>query len=368
MKTAPAAAAPDLTRDAAPIVQLAGVVAGPPASAEARVDAPAAVQAEFDVLHRARAFAEPLLAGERFDTGEDALAHADGVASILAAVGAAPSMRAAAYLVYAGDYLVKPEEAIGKAWGESYASLVEHTRKLVRLQRNARDALGDAVPDAPHRAEQIERVRKMLLAFSRDLRVVLLRLASRLQTLRYYAASKKACPLALARESAQVFAPLASRLGIWQVKWEMEDLAFRFLQPGDYKRIAQLLEEKRVEREQGVEAARHRLEDELRAAGLRAQVHGRPKHIYSIWKKMQGKGLAFDKVLDLRALRVIVDDVPACYAALGRVQELWRTLPEAFDDYIARPKANGYQSLHVVALDERARPVEIQIRTTCSDW
>jgi GTP pyrophosphokinase len=364
MKTAPAAAAPDPTRETAPIVQLAGVVAGRPPSGDAPGDAPTAVQAEFDTLHRARAFAEPLLAGERFDTGEDALAHADGVSAILAAIGAAPSMRAAAYLIYAGDYLVKPEEAIAKAWGDSYASLVEHTRKLVRLQRNARDALGDAVLDAPHRAEQIERVRKMLLAFSRDLRVVLLRLASRLQTLRYYAASKKACPLALARESAQVFAPLANRLGIWQIKWEVEDLAFRFLQPGDYKRIAQLLEEKRVEREQGVEAARRRLGDELRAAGLRAQVHGRPKHIYSIWKKMQGKGLAFDEVLDLRALRVIVDDVPACYAALGRVQELWRTLPEAFDDYIARPKANGYQSLHVVALDERGRPVEIQIRTT----
>jgi GTP pyrophosphokinase len=359
MKTAQGVVATGAPHETAAIVRLAGDVAGPPAPA----DAAAAVQAEFAVLQRARAFAEPLLAGERFDTGEDALAHADGVASILASIGAAPSMRAAAYLIYAGEYLAKPEEVIAKAYGESYASLVAHTRKLVQLQRNARDALGDAVPDAPGQAERIERVRKMLLAFSRDLRVVLLRLASRLQTLRYYAAIKRPCPLALARESAQVFAPLANRLGIWQIKWEIEDLAFRFLQPEEYKRIAQLLDEKRVEREQVVEAARRRLEDELRAGGLRVQVQGRPKHIYSIWKKMQGKGLEFADVLDLRALRVIVDDVPACYAALGRVQEMWRTLPEAFDDYIARPKPNGYQSLHVVALDERGRTVEIQIRT-----
>jgi len=302
--------------------------------------------------------------GERFDTGEDALAHADGVAAILQAIGAAPTMRAAAYLVYAGDYLAKPEEVIAKAYGDSYASLVAHTRKLVQVQRSAREALGDAALDAAQQAAQVERVRKMLLAFSRDLRVVLLRLASRLQTLRYYAASKQACPQALARESMQVFAPLASRLGIWQIKWEIEDLAFRFQQPDEYRRIARLLDEKRIEREQVVEAARARLGTVLAEVGVRAEVQGRPKHLYSIWKKMRGKHLDFERVLDVRALRVIVDDVPACYAALGRVHELWRSLPEEFDDYIARPKANGYQSLHTVVLDEQDRPIEIQIRTT----
>ena len=344
MKTAAAAA-----DAAAPIVRIAG-----------GTDLPAADTA---VLERARAFAEPLLAGERFDTGEDALVHADGVAAILQGVGAAPSLRAAAYLIYAGDYLAKPEEVIAKAWGASYAGLVAHTRKLVKLQRSAREAMGDSALDAAQQAAQVERVRKMLLAFSRDLRVVLLRLASRLQTLRWYALSKRPCPRALAEESLQVFAPLANRLGIWQVKWEIEDLAFRFTRPDEYKRIARLLDEKRVEREQVVEAARRRLADALHAGGLRAEVQGRPKHLYSIWKKMQGKGLAFADVLDVRALRVVVDDVPACYAALGRVQELWRTLPEAFDDYIARPKPNGYQSLHSVALDEAGRPIEIQIRT-----
>lgn len=314
---------------------------------------------EVAQLVRARAFAEPLLSGQALDTGEDALAHADGVAAILHGIGAAPSMRAAAYLVYAGDYLQKPEEVVAKAFGPSHASLVSHTRKLVQIQRAAREAkVGE-----DQRAQQTERVRKMLLAFSRDLRVVLLRLASRLQTLRYYAASKKSCPEVLAAESMQVFAPLANRLGIWQIKWEIEDLSFRFLQPGPYRTIAQLLHEKRVEREQRVEAFRQRLGEQLRAHGIKAEVQGRPKHLYSIWKKMQGKQLDFARVFDVRAMRVIVDSVPDCYAVLSRVHELYRPVHGEFDDYIAKPKPNGYQSLHTVVLDEDDRAVEVQIRT-----
>ena len=230
------------------------------------------------------------------------------------------------------------------------------------MQRNTRDTLGDDA-DGPLAAEQIERIRKMLLAFSRDLRVVLLRLASRLQTLRYYAESKQPCPRALARESMQVFAPLANRLGIWQIKWELEDLSFRFLQPDVYRSIAKGLDEKRVEREQHIERIRQQLLHALADAGLPAQVQGRPKHLYSIWKKMKGKQLTLDKVFDVRALRVIVEDVPACYAALSRAHELWSPIPEAFKDYIAKPKPNGYQSLHTVVRDEQGRSIEIQIRT-----
>ena len=353
MKTDPQAPAAAL-RAAAPIVALTGSgVDGAADSAEA----------EHSALQRARAFAEPLLTGRTLDSGEDALGHADGVADILQSIGAGPGMRAAAYLVYAGDFLQKPEEVVSKAFGESYAGLVAHTRKLVQIQRAAREAQ----VEAEQRAQQTERVRKMLLAFSRDLRVVLLRLASRLQTLRWHAASKVPCPALLAQESQQVFAPLANRLGIWQIKWEMEDLAFRFLQPADYKRLAQALAEKRLQRETGIEAARARLQAELAAAGIGAQVQGRPKHLYSIWKKMQGKGLALDRVFDLRALRVIVADVPACYAALSCVHECHRPVPGEYDDYIARPKANGYQSLHTVVLFDEAggdsRPVEVQIRT-----
>jgi GTP pyrophosphokinase len=312
-----------------------------------------------DPLARARAFAEPLLAGQTLDTGEEALAHADGVAEVLGSIGAAPALAATAYLVYAGDYLQRPEEVLRKAFGEHAARLVTLTRQLVQIQRAARAAV---VP-GDQRAQQVERVRKMLLAFARDLRVVLLRLASRLQTLRWYAATREPCPQALATESMHVFAPLANRLGIWQVKWEIEDLAFRFLQPEAYRRVAALVHEKRTERESGVERSRAQLAELLRAAGLGAEVLGRPKHLYSIWKKMQGKGLDFAHVLDARALRVIVDDLADCYAVLARVHERWRAVTGEFDDYIARPKPNGYQSLHTVVIADDGRALEVQIRT-----
>lgn len=319
----------------------------------------AADAAQLAPLARARAFSEPLLRGQSLDSGEDVLAHADAMAAILAGMGAAPSLQAAAYLVYAGDYLAKPDDVIRKAFGASHAGLVTGTRKLVQIQRSARDA---SVGRNAH-AQQTERLRKMLLAFSQDLRIVLLRLASRLQTLRHFAASKRACPPAVAAESMQVFAPLANRLGIWQIKWELEDLAFRFLEPAEYQRVARLLDERRLEREQRVEAFRLRLADDLAAHGLVAQVQGRPKHLYSIWKKMHGKNLDFAQVLDVRAVRVIVADVAACYAVLGRVHELFRPVTGEFDDYIERPKVNGYQSLHTVVLDEQGRAVEVQIRT-----
>jgi len=350
MKTRGLAAEPQAADAASPIVRLADGADGLPAAGDA---------AGADALHRARSFAEPLLAGQALDTGEDALAHADGVAAILEGIGAAPSMRAAAYLVYAGDFLQRPDEVVSKAFGASYAGLVSHTRKLVQIQRSARDAQ----VTAQHRALQTERVRKMLLAFASDLRVVLLRLASRLQTLRWYAASRQPCPAPLARESQEVFAPLANRLGIWQIKWEMEDLAFRFLQPDDYHRVAALMDGKRLQREAAVEQARQRLAAELAAVGLRCEVQGRPKHLYSVWKKMRGKGLDVDRIFDLRALRIIVDDVPACYGALARVHELYAPVPGEFDDYIAKPKANGYQSLHTVVRGADGAALEVQIRT-----
>ena len=344
--------------DAAPIVLLTDSSGAPIAEGLFGADA-----AQHELL-RARAFAEPLLTDRQLDTGEDALGHADGVAAILQAIGASPTMRAAAYLVYAGDFLQRPEEVVAKAFGEHYAGLVAHTRKLVQIQRAARDAQ----VEAERRAQQTERVRKMLLAFSRDLRVVLLRLASRLQTLRWYAASRQPCPVPLAQESQQVFAPLANRLGIWQIKWELEDLAFRFLHPDDYRRLAKALAETRVQRELAVEQARAQLQAELAAAGISAEVQGRPKNLYSIWKKMQGKALTLERVFDKRALRVVVADVPACYATLSRVHECHAAVAGEFDDYIAKPKPNGYQSLHTVVLFNglgagQALPVEVQIRS-----
>ena len=156
---------------------------------------------------------------------------------------------------------------------------------------------------------------------------------------------------------------MANRLGIWQIKWEMEDLAFRFLEPDKYKQIARLLEEKRVEREAFIAGAIERLQAALAKAGVEAEVSGRPKHIYSIWNKMRVKGLDFSQMYDLRALRVIVEDVRGCYTALGMVHEMWTPISEEFDDYISRPKPNGYRSLHTVVTDDDGRPFEVQIRT-----
>ena len=316
-------------------------------------------ESALGALQRARAFAEPLLAGRTLDTGEQAWAHACEVAAILAGIGADPSLQAAVFLVYGAEGLQRPEETVSRAFGSSQGSLVGLTRRLVSIQRAAREAsVGPQL-----KAQQVERVRKMLLAFSRDLRVVLLRLASRLQTLRWHAASRRECPAELAHESMEVFAPLANRLGIWPLKWELEDLAFRLLQPADYHAVARQLDERRSARELALAFARHQLEGVLRQAGVEARVDGRAKHLYSIWKKMRGKNLAFDDVLDLRALRVVVSDVPACYAALSAVHARYRVRPGEFDDYIARPKANGYQSLHTVVEGDDGRPVEVQIRT-----
>jgi len=312
-------------------------------------------------LVRARAFAEPLIATETLDTGENILAHADAVAAILKAIGGSEAMQAATYLVHACAHLNKPQEVISKAFGANYAALAIETTKLVNVQKQARAADAKAQLDDP--AVQTENVRKMLLAFSRDLRVVMLRLASRLQTLRHFAAIRQPAPLDVARESLNVFAPLANRLGIWQIKWEMEDLAFRFLEPETYKGIARLLDEKRAEREGFMEALRAQLERELNQNGIAALVQGRPKHIYSIVKKMRGKGLDFEQVFDIRALRVIAADVKGCYAALGFVHSNFTPVAGEFDDYIAKPKSNGYQSLHTVVRDAQQRAVEIQIRT-----
>ena len=284
------------------------------------------------------------------------------MAGLLADIGAAEEMQAASYLVYACPHLNKPEEVLSKAFGHNLAQLAMQTNQLLHVQRLSRAAASTAqLVDDPKL--QSENVRKMLLAFSRDLRVVMLRLASRMQTLRHFAATKLPVPVALARESLNVFAPLANRLGIWQIKWEMEDLSFRFLEPDTYRQIARLLDEKRAEREQYMVALCDRLSKSLAEQGVQAQVSGRPKHIYSIVKKMRGKSLPFERVFDIRAVRVVVGEVADCYQALSWVHEQFTPIPEEFDDYIARPKANGYQSLHTVVRDTDGRPIEIQIRT-----
>ena len=208
-----------------------------------------------------------------------------------------------------------------------------------------------------------EGLRRLLLAIIRDLRVVFILLARQLVRMRAAERAPEAEQRALAQLSADIHAPLANRLGIWQVKWELEDLAFRYLQPDVYRRIATLLDERRGGREAWIATAKAQLGDALTKAGLSADIAGRPKHIYSIWRKMQRKGLEFSELYDVRALRVLVDDVATCYAALGVVHTLWPYVPGEFDDYIASPKGNHYQSLHTAVVGPEGKTLEVQIRT-----
>jgi len=216
---------------------------------------------------------------------------------------------------------------------------------------------------AQHEGGSAEGLRRLLLALIRDLRVVLVLLSVQLVRLRAGAKSAEPERRALAQLSVDIHAPLANRLGIWQLKWELEDLAFRYLQPETYQRIARLLDEKRTGREKFIDEAKHRIRATLAEAGIAADVDGRAKHIFSIWKKMQRKGLDFSELYDIRAVRVLVDDVADCYAALGLVHQLWAPVPSEFDDYIARPKGNDYRSLHTAVLGPDGRTLEVQIRT-----
>ncbi|PZO09563.1 MAG: GTP diphosphokinase [Lysobacteraceae bacterium] len=208
-----------------------------------------------------------------------------------------------------------------------------------------------------------EGLRRLLLALVRDLRAVLVLLAVQLVQLRDAAALPADERRALAELTADIHAPLANRLGIWQLKWELEDLAFRWLQPETYQRIARLLDEKRGDRERFIDDAMARLREALAEAGLTADVAGRPKHIYSIWKKMQRKGVPFSELYDIRAVRVLVDDIPACYSVLGLVHQLFMSIPSEFDDYIAHPKGNDYRSLHTAVIGPGGQTLEVQIRT-----
>jgi GTP pyrophosphokinase len=317
-----------------------------------------------DLLAKAAAWAVPRFGAEQALTGEPLNCHAAGATRILADLHTDGATRVAAVLAALPADLSAPvsptrDDPIADEFGAEIARLVQGARALLRLGAVARLS-SDSAADT---GSQKEMQRKMLLAMAADLRIVLMRLASRLQSLRWHAAAKIACPPMLAQETLDLYAPLASRLGIWQLKWELEDFAFRFLDAGRYKEIAGLLEEKRVEREAFIADAITRMQAALHKAGIQAEVTGRPKHIYSIWNKMRIKKLDFNQMFDLRALRIIVDDVRDCYAALALVHELWTPLTEEFDDYISRPKPNGYRSLHTVVVDRDGRPFEVQIRT-----
>jgi GTP pyrophosphokinase len=315
----------------------------------------------------AHAFVKPIYSGKPVITEQNAFDFSEGVAIVLASLNTDADTRIAGLLFELPIIDPSIASVIEERFGKDVADLVGGIRQLMRLHEQTfgqRQAVrGKNLPQ--HAAEQLETLRKMLLAIAVDMRVVLVRLASRVTTLRYYAERKleNEQTYQYSRATLDLYAPLANRLGIWQLKWELEDLAFRFIEPQAYKRIAKMLEEKRMEREGFVGAAIARLRSELADEGIRAEVFGRPKHIYSIWNKMRGKSLDFSELYDVRAFRVIVEDVKTCYAVLGLVHNIWAPIPAEFDDYISRPKQNGYQSLHTVVVAEDGRALEVQIRT-----
>ena len=293
-------------------------------------------------------------------TGEATLEHALGMAEIAASLNLDVEARLAALCFSLHECMDDATAYLAKNQGEPVARLVGGLYRLNGLRvvtRRSADA------SAPELREQTETMRKMLLAMVEDIRVVLLRLASRTQTLRHCVKDAGDAARDVARESLDIYAPLANRLGVWQLKWELEDLSFRILEPDTYKHIASMLDERRVAREHFIAEAIARLRRDTAAMGIDAEVYGRPKHIYSIYNKMRSKNVDFEQVYDVRALRVLVDSVEDCYAVLGIVHQMWTPIPSEYDDYILKPKGNNYQSLHTAVIADDGRSLEVQIRT-----
>ncbi len=280
---------------------------------------------------------------------------ADERVEILKRIGVDEESLAAAWLYSAWELVDINAEKLRKEFGPSIFSLVSGIKKMdviSRLSNVARDgSSGD------------ENFRKMLIAIIDDVRIVLVRLACQVQRLRAARDLDPEPRQALARETQEVLAPLANRLGIWQLKWELEDYAFRYLNPDVYKGLARRLAERRIDRERYIEGFMDVLENILQQSGIHGDVAGRPKHIYSIYKKMQKKGLEFDNINDVRAVRILVDDVSDCYAVLGLVHTRWPHISGEFDDYIATPKENGYRSIHTAIVGPEGKVIEVQIRT-----
>jgi guanosine-3',5'-bis(diphosphate) 3'-pyrophosphohydrolase len=308
-------------------------------------------QADLSPVSAAFAFASEAHEGQTRASGEPYVSHPLAVARILAELGLDPVAVTAALLHDIPEDTEYSLVAIEERFGPDVARLVNGVTKLSQFSTLS------------HEQRQAESIRKMFLAMAEDIRVVLIKLADRLHNMRTLGALPHAKQVRIARQTAEIYAPLAERLGIWQMKWELEDLAFKVLEPEAYRELAGQLESHRKAREAYVQRAMEELGHALAEAGIEAELSGRPKHLYSIHRKMQRKRAEFGEIYDVHALRVLVADVRDCYAALGVVHSLWRPIPGQFDDYIAMPKNNMYQSLHtaVVALD--GKPLEVQIRS-----
>jgi GTP pyrophosphokinase len=310
-------------------------------------------------IRHAIEFIKPIYAGHRLGTGEEVSNHVFGMALIVTALRLDADARLAALLFAMHRFHADAKERIERAFNADVAGMVGGLHRLDGLRLLA-PTRGSGEHDV---RTQPEVLRKMVLGMVEDIRVVLLRLASRTQTLRYFAEHPGPEREETAWESLDIYAPLANRLGVWELKWEIEDLSFHFLNPDMYRQIALQLDEKRSDREHFITETIALLEKECKAAGIQTEIHGRPKHIYSIWKKMRAKQVPLEEIYDLRALRVIVDQVRDCYAVLGIVHQLWPHVAKEFDDYITKPKANLYQSIHTAVIAADKRPLEVQIRT-----
>ena len=308
-------------------------------------------QADLEPVSLAFDMAVEAHAGQKRASGEPYVTHPIASAQILADLGIDPVAVEAALLHDVPEDTEYSLVDVEERFGPEVAHLVDGVTKLSKFSTHT------------HEQQQAENIRKMFLAMAEDIRVVLIKLADRLHNMRTLAALPIDKQQRIARQTMEIYAPLAERLGIWQMKWELEDLAFKALEPDRFRELAKLLDTRRKGREGFIETAIAELRPALEAAGIEADIQGRPKHIYSIYKKMQRKGAGFEEIYDVYAIRCLVEEVKDCYAALGVVHSIWRPIPGQFDDYIAVPKNNLYQSLHTAVIVSEGKPLEIQIRT-----
>jgi len=333
--------------------------------------------ADKEVVRRAYYKAEEAHREQRRQSGEPYITHCVAVANILVDLRVPPEVVVAGLLHDTVEDTTVTLDDIREDFGDTVTNLVNGVTKLTNLPRVSRGdqhankendsdiSLQDNQAEARSRKQDLksETLRKTFLAMGDDVRVVLIKLADRLHNMRTLHHTPEEKQRRIAKETLEIFAPLANRLGIWQIKWELEDLSFRYVNPTQYKEIAKNLQDKRPDREKEIDDIKKDLSKLLTQHNISAEISGRPKHIYSIYKKMKQKGKPFDLVRDVRAIRLIVSDVPACYAALGVIHTTWRPIPGEFDDYIAAPKDNFYQSLHTAVIYDDKRPLEVQIRT-----
>ena len=319
---------------------------------------------ERALVEQALLISAPFYRGKISLTGMPLLEHTLGAATILLGMNMDFETIAATLLHAVPNYLDAWQEKLTEHFGSQIVGLVNGIARMENIRQfSEMQNIANPTQKKNDDSEQLESLRKMLLAMVEDIRVVLIKLAERTQTMRHLYKASPALQQQISRETKGIFAPLANRLGVWQVKWELEDLSLRYLEPELYKKVAQLLDEKRADRERYISEIVAELERTLKHENIDASLMGRPKHIYSIINKMKKKSLDFSELYDVRAVRILVNDLKDCYSALGLVHNLWQQIPGEFEDYIAHPKSNGYRSLHTAVIGPRGLAIEVQIRT-----